>query len=315
MGKRICVVGAGKWGTNHIKSLHKLNALGGIVDLDKNKLDQFKAFGNNLVFCKSLDESFANNFDGYIVATPTSTHFTIAKQIIMNGKPLLVEKPLTLSLKEGKEIEKLLLSENGKLIVGHLLLFHPAIQKIDEIIKDDQIGNIQYIYSNRLNQGVVRKDENVFWSFAPHDIAIFQFLTNSFPDRINSIGGAFIREEIHDTTMTYLKYPNGIQGHIYVSWLHPFKEHRLVIIGTKGSIHFEDSLANKPLLLYKKNMNTSFDKDNIICDRVEYSESEPLMNQLSYFIDIINGKKINRVGIKDALEVLEILEKASQNLL
>ena len=315
MRKRICVVGAGKWGSNHIKSLHKLDALGGIVDSDMSKLDQFKALDNNLVFCKSLDESFANNFDGYIVATPTSTHFTIAKQIIMNSKPLLVEKPLTLSLKEGKKIEKLLLSEDVKLIVGHLLLFHPAIQKINEIIKDDQIGQIQYIYSNRLNQGVVRNDENVFWSFAPHDIAIFQLLTNSFPDRINSIGGAFIQKGIHDTTMTYLKYPNGIQGHIYVSWLHPFKEHRLVIIGTKGSIHFEDSLVNKPLLLYKKNMKTAFNRDNIICDRVEYNNSEPLMNQLSYFIDIIDGKKITKVGIKDALEVLEILEKASQNLI
>ena len=140
------------------------------------------------------------------------------------------------------------------------------------------------------------------------------FFSNSFPSNVLSVGGAFLQKNIHDTTITYLKYPNGIEGHIYVSWLHPFKEHRLVIIGTKGSIHFEDSLTNKPLLLYKKNMKTSFDKDNINCDKVEYNNSEPLMNQLSYFIDIIDGKEITQVGIKDALEVLGILEKASENL-
>ena len=218
---------------------------------------------NNCQVYQNLDDENINKYDGFIIATNPSSHFSLAKKVILKGKPVLVEKPLTMDFKSSKILCDLASERNVNLMVGHILLFHPAFQKMKELVDGGKVGEIQYIYSNRLNQGVVRKDENVFWSFAPHDIAIFQFLTNSFPDRINSIGGAFIREEIHDTTMTYLKYPNGIQGHIYVSWLHPFKEHRLVIIGTKGSIHFEDSLVNKPLLLYKKNMKTSFDKDNI----------------------------------------------------
>ena len=119
------------------------------------------------------------------------------------------------------------------MIVGHLLLFHPAIIKIKSMIDKGDIGKIQYIYSNRLNLGKVRKNENVVWSFAPHDIALFQYFTDSFPKQVDSMGGDFLQKGVHDTTITYLKYPKKIHGHIYVSWLHPFKEHRLVIIGSK----------------------------------------------------------------------------------
>ena len=134
--------------------------------------------------------------------------------------------------------------------MGHLLLFHPAILKMKAMIEDGIIGDIQYMYSNRLNLGVVRKEENVFWSFAPHDIALFQWLTDSYPININTQGMDILQNGIHDTTITTLEYPNKLMTHIYVSWLHPFKEHRIVIIGSKGMISFEDSIAGKPLIFY-----------------------------------------------------------------
>ena len=312
----ICVVGAGKWGTNHISTLCELGVKTGIAEKNKlNKVNINKLFPNLASF-DSVDDTFQENFDGYIVATPPTTHFEIAKKILLNDKPVLVEKPLVISTQEGEKLLSILQETNGRLIVGHLLLFHPAIIKMKELIDGGIIGNVQYLYSNRLNLGVVRKEENVFWSFAPHDISLFQYFSDSFPNEINSSGGAFLQKGIFDTTITYIKYPNGIQGHIYVSWLHPFKEHRLVIIGTKGTLHFEDSSKTKPLLFYEKESQKG--EKLLIKNKsprlIEYDLELPLVNELNYFIGIINGNPIQKANIHDGLDVIKILEMATKSL-
>ena len=250
---RICVIGAGRWGINHINTLLELGVLGGVVDIDFEKIKNIRENYPKVIFFDNVDDAIKENFDGFVVATPPNTHFEITKFILYNNKPVLVEKPLTLSLKEGQKIKTISDKLNGTLMVGHLLLFHPAIEKMKALIEENIIGDIQYIYSNRLNLGVVRKEENVFWSFAPHDISLFQYFNDSFPLEVYSDGGAFLQKNIHDSTITYLKYPNGVHGHIYVSWLHPFKEHRIVIIGSKGSLHFEDYPEKKLLFYEKKN--------------------------------------------------------------
>ena len=312
---KICVVGAGRWGTNHIKTLCDLGAKPGIVEKSKLKKENINKLFPNLVCFESIDDAFQQNFDGYIIATPPATHFNIAKKILLNGKPVLVEKPLVLSTQEGEKLSSILEETNGRLIVGHLLLFHPAIIKMKELIDRGIIGDVQYLYSNRLNLGVVRTEENVFWSFAPHDISLFQYFSNSFPDEINSSGGAFLQKGIFDTTITYIKYPNGMQGHIYVSWLHPFKEHRIVIIGTKGTLHFEDSSKTKPLLFYEKE---SQEGRLLIKNKsprlIEYDSELPLVNELNYFIGIINGNPIQKANINEGLDVIKILEMATQSL-
>ena len=178
---KICVIGAGKWGFNHIKTLFSLDISVGCVDIKLKQLEKIKSQFHQINCFSSIEESLKENFDGYIIATPALTHAELAKLIISNHKPVLVEKPLCLSVSESKEIKSLIIKHSGKLIVGHLLLFHPAIQKIKYMIDEGMIGEIQYIYSNRLNFGTVRKEENVFWSLAPHDISLFQFYTNSFP--------------------------------------------------------------------------------------------------------------------------------------
>ena len=312
------MIGAGKWGENHIKTLFQLDTIIGTVEIDNNKLKKIKSLFPEVICFNSLEESFNNEFDGYIIATPPSTHVELANILLSRRKPVLVEKPLALSTIEANQIYTTMQKYNGKLIVGHLLLFHPAIIKMKSMVENGDIGNMQYIYSNRLNLGVVRKEENVFWSFAPHDIALFQFFTNSFPTKVTSMGGAYIQRNIHDTTITYFNYPNGIQGHIYVSWLHPFKEHRLVIIGSKGSLHFEDSVVNKPLLYYEK---INFDNDdfqllqNKPAKKIEYEFEFPLLVELKYFIDIIKGKQsIKMSNIQEGMNVIKILEMASNSL-
>ena len=312
---KICVIGAGKWGANHVKTLFSMNISVGCVDINLNQLQKIKSQFHQLNCFSSIEESFKENFDGYIISTPAFTHAKLAKLILSINKPVLVEKPLCTSVSEAKEIKSILKKNDGKLIVGHLLLFHPAIQKIKSMIDEGRIGEIQYIYSNRLNFGTVRTEENVFWSFAPHDISLFQFFSNSFPSKIFSMGGDYLQKNIHDTTLTYIKYPNGIQGHIYVSWLHPFKEHRLVVIGSKGSVHFEDSTINKPLLFYEKDHAQDIQlMKNKIPKKIEYKSVLPLENELKYFIEAINGNPIKIANIDQGMDVIKILEIASDSL-
>ncbi len=313
---KICVIGAGEWGLNHIKTLLDLNISVSCVDINKNKLKKAKLLFPGIITFSSVEESLSFNYNGYVIASPPSTHSELAKLLISKNKPVLVEKPLSLSVKESIEIKSFIDKFDGRLIVGHLLLFHPAIIKIKSMINQGSIGKIQYIYSNRLNLGTVRSHENVFWSFAPHDISLFQYFTSSYPLEVFSIGGDLLQKNIHDTTITYLKYPKKIQGHIYVSWLHPFKEHRLVIIGSKGTLHFEDSIESKPLLFYEKDSsaNNNLSLKNKTPIKIEYESEMPLKNELIYFIDIINGSQIKKANIDEGIDVIKILESASQSL-
>jgi len=186
------------------------------------------------------------------------------------------------------------------------------------MIDKGEIGELQYLYSNRLNLGKVRTEENVFWSFAPHDIAIFQYLTDSFPIKINANGSTFLQEGIPDSTMTQLEYENGVKGHIFVSWLHPFKEHRLVVIGSHGMLSYEDSSNDKLLKFYKKrylmNQNNPIKDDGEI-NIIEFDKKQPLELELKYFIDHLDGSKVNISNGNNALEVVKILEDATNSLL
>ena len=316
--KRICVIGGGSWGKNHIRTLNELGSLCAVVDNSKTVISELSNIYPDCKFFKNINETIQFDYDGYIVATPPNTHYEIAKTIINLKKPLLVEKPITLNLKDALELNKLAKANKVNLYVGHLLLFHPAYLKIKKMIENNSIGEIEYIYSNRLNLGTIRKDENVFWSFAPHDIALIQFFLKSFPSSITSNGSAIIRKNIHDSTITCLKYDNGVMAHIFVSWLHPFKEQRLVVIGSNAMITFEDSLDNKPLKLYTK----KFDFEKGIPEKIDgpitlidYENKMPLSEELEYFCNHLNGNKIKLSNGEHALRVTNILVSASKQLI
>jgi len=318
LSKNVCVVGAGYWGKNHIRILHELGFLGGIVESNKETLNRFAEQYPDVKGFLSLDEALQDkSFLGFTVATPAKTHYPVAKQAMEAGKHVLVEKPLALEKKHAEELIHLSEKNNVNLMVGHVLLFHPAIKKIKELINKGKIGKLQYIYSNRLNLGQVRTEENVFWSLAPHDISVFQYFTNSFPTSIHASGSAFLQEGIHDSTLTQLKYPSGVEGHIFVSWLHPFKEHRLVVIGTEAMITFEDSSEGNPLKLYAKKI----DMENGIPEKIDgpvtlidYEQKMALTEELQYFVSHLDGKKPNIANGQHALEVTKILIIANKQL-
>lgn len=314
------IIGAGRWGINHVRTADQLlgDKLKFVCDFNTEASEKIKAISSEIPFTTRFEDILENpEINAVIIATPAETHYEVAKKALLNGKNVLVEKPITLISGEARELVALAEKTGRKLMVGHVLLYHPAVKKIKEMIGENKIGKLQYIYSNRLNLGSVRSEENILWSFAPHDISVIQYLLDSNPVYVDAKGAAILQHEIEDTTITYLSYPGDIYAHIFVSWLHPFKEQRLVIIGDEGMFVFEDSLKTEKLKFYPKgfrNVNGALEKFDGDFEVVEFENLSPLTEEQKHFFNsIINDEKPLTDGVH-AVEVLEILEKAQSCL-
>ena len=317
---KLAIMGAGRWGINHVKTAHELlkGNLKIVCDIDKKKEREVKLISQSIKFDTDLNLVFDDKeINTVIVATPAETHFELAKKSLIKNKNVLVEKPITLLTAEAEELIELSHQQQKKLMVGHVLLYHPAINKLKNMITDGTIGKVQYIYSNRLNLGSVRSEENILWSFAPHDISIIQYLLEHKPINIDAYGASFLQNKIEDTTLTYLRYPDNIHAHIFVSWLHPFKEHRLVVIGNKGMIVFEDSLSQNKLKYYPKGFTkinhelTKFEGD---FETIDFDNLSPLEEEQKHFFNSIINNQEPLTNGDHALEVLKILEEAQKKL-
>jgi len=316
----LAIIGAGRWGKNHVKTANGLLNPAQITVCDFSEKAREVVNGINPKINFTTDfYSVINNkeINAVIIATPAETHFKIAKQALEAGKNVLVEKPITLVPEEAEELLNLSLSLNLKLMVGHVLLFHPAVLRIKTGIEKGEIGKLQYIYSNRLNLGAIRSEENALWSFAPHDISVIQYLVGDNPTAIQANGGAFVQQGIEDSTLTVLTYPNNVKAHIFVSWLHPFKEQRMVIIGDKGMYVFEDSLKTEKLKFYKKgfeNKDGVIEKFDADYEVIEFESKMPLAEEQKHFYESIINNTTPRTDGKHALEVLEILDLATKRI-
>ncbi len=316
----LAIIGSGKWGFNHVRTAMSLLDSSKVIVCDindsvKDKLDEL-----------SIDVKFSTNFEEIlkddeisciIIATPAETHYNLAKQCLLNGKNILVEKPITLYASEAQELYDISKEKSLVLMVGHVLLYHPAILKIKEMLDEGNLGRLQYIYSNRLNLGTIRSEENILWSFAPHDISIIQFLAGNNPVEVYAKGASFLQHEIEDTTLTFLRYPDNVSAHIFVSWLHPFKEQRLVVIGDKGMVVFEDSLEKEKLKYYKKGLQKVegvLEKFDFEYEVIEIDNKMPLAEEQKHFFECVDQGKVPLTDGKHAVEVLKILEESQKNL-
>ncbi len=315
MTKKICVIGGGRWGQNHIRTLFQMGNLGGIVEANPRRLEellsQYPVQGFN-----DLEAAVQSGFDGYTIAAPAPLHYSIAKELLLKGQNVLVEKPLTLSSEEALDLVETADRNDARLMVGHVLLFHPAIRKIKELIDNDKIGKLHYIYSNRLNLGTVRTEENVFWSLAPHDVSILDYFVGNPAVSIQAQGQKFLQKNVYDSTLTQLVYPDNVHGHVFASWLHPFKEHRLVVIGSKGMLSFEDSSKDKNIVFYNKRVDLEDGNPVIKTDPdeiIHYEKKMPLTEEITYFVENLD-KKIEIADGKSGYEVVKVLEKVQQLL-
>lgn len=305
---KVAVIGYGYWGKNHARVLDELGVLSGVFDLEVSK-DKNASYN----FFSSIDEVIHSS-NAAVIATPATTHYSIANKLI-SELDLLIEKPMSMSTSECDDLLTKSKKSEKLIMVGHQLHFHPAILKIKDFVNNDVLGNIKWIYSNRLNMGKIRSEENVLWSFAPHDISLILDFVKSEVNEINIQGTNIINNGIEDTTLTTLTFENGVRGHIFVSWFHPFKEQRFVLVGEKGTFVFTDSSEKNKLVLYQ----TKFDSDSLTINEhesqnIEFETSEPLKNQAKYFIDCINSRNCDINSGLHGKKVVEVLEKSTQLL-
>jgi UDP-2-acetamido-3-amino-2,3-dideoxy-glucuronate N-acetyltransferase len=317
---RLGIIGCGRWGINHVKTAHALlgENLSGVADADPAAARKICEISPSIRFTPLADDLIDDPaVNCIVVATPAETHYAIATRCLEHGKHVLVEKPITMHSTEAKALIRLARRNDCRLMVGHVLLYHPAVIEMKKAICNGKIGKLEYLYSNRLNLGAIRSEENILWSFAPHDISVIQLLVGAKPLAVETHGARFLQNRIEDTTLTYMKYPNNVHAHIFVSWLHPFKEQRLVVIGDEGMLVFEDSQPADKLKYFHNGFHKTsggFVKFTGNFESIPFDQVQPLEQEHRHFYHCIETQTTPLTDGAHALEVLEILEQAQRRL-
>jgi UDP-2-acetamido-3-amino-2,3-dideoxy-glucuronate N-acetyltransferase len=290
------------------------------MDASSEILRKWQQEYKDTAFTADVNDILQNpRITGVVIASPAFMHAEMTKQCLLAGKDVLVEKPMALEVAEGEELLRIAEEKGRILMVGHILHYHPAVIKLKELVDAGELGDIRYIYSNRLNIGKLRTEENVWWSFAPHDISlILMFMSGQEPLRVDASGGAYVNKDLFDTTMTTLEFANGVKGHIFVSWLHPFKEQKLVVVGSEKMAVFDDVSAQK-LHIFPHRID--FVNGSIPVAHkaesytVDFQAKEPLREELSHFLHCMKTRHQARTDGHEGLKVLRILAAAERSLM
>ncbi len=319
MNRTIALIGAGNWGRNHLRNLLQMGALHSVMDSEAAVLEARKQEFPAVHFTAELNDVVNNpEVKGVVIAASAAMHYRLTKECLLAGKDVLVEKPLALTVEEGEELLEIAASEQRVLMVGHVLQYHSAVIKLKELVDDGTLGKIRYIYSNRLNIGKLRTEENVLWSFAPHDISlILMLMGGEDPVKVHAHGGAYLSPDIYDTTLTSLEFKSGVKSHIFVSWLHPFKEQKLVVVGSEQMAVFDD-ISKEKLFLYPHKIKWEMGKipvaEKADFQVVDLELKQPLHEELLHFVDCVKTRKAPKTDGLEGLKVLRILEQAEQSL-
>jgi UDP-2-acetamido-3-amino-2,3-dideoxy-glucuronate N-acetyltransferase len=314
---KVAVIGCGYWGKNIVRNFHELGALRWVCDLKSELADEaarkYKVRSAN----DPADVLADPAVEAVAIAAPASEHYELARRCLLANKHVFVEKPLALHLEDGRKLVELARSRDRLLMVGHILQYHPAILKLKELITQGELGKINYIYSSRLNLGKLRTEENILWSFAPHDISAILFLLDEMPAKVASQGGTYLNPQIADTTLTTCEFPSGVKAHIFVSWLHPFKEQKLAIVGGKKMAVFDDTETERKLVLYSHRIDwlarvPVAHKDG--GEVVPLAAEEPLRHECEHFLHCIATGETPRTDGENGVQVLQILEACGRSL-
>jgi UDP-2-acetamido-3-amino-2,3-dideoxy-glucuronate N-acetyltransferase len=314
----IAVIGAGDWGKNLVRNFAELNVLHTVCDTDVGKLETLCTRWPHVNVSTVLTAVLQNpEIEAVAIATPVTLHYPLAKAALNAGKDVFVEKPLALTVAEGEELRALSQRLNRILMVGHLLEYHPAVLRLKKLVNDGVLGKVQYIYSNRLNLGKIRKEENILWSFAPHDLSVILLLLNEMPLRVGCHGASYLHQSIADVTISTLEFPSGVQAHIFVSWLHPYKEQKLVVVGDKQMACFDDTVPEGKLKLFSHHIQW-IERVPVIqkaqAEVIETADVEPLREECEHFVACVAGRILPRTDAASGVRVLRILQACQQSL-
>lgn len=311
----VAVIGCGYWGKNLVRNFNALDSLRMVCDATDTGRNVAQELAPRANIVSDFQQVLASDVQGVAIATPAETHYSLVAQAIQAGKDVFVEKPLALTFEEGAHLVELARQYERMLVVGHVLEYHPAILKLRELIDSDELGKIQYIYSNRLSLGKIRREENILWSFAPHDVAVILRLVGSIPFQVIACGGNYIQPNIADVTITNMLFNNGVRAHIHVSWLHPFKEQRLVVIGNKKMASFDD--VAKKLVLYDQRVDVKEGEPIPVKgegEEISFADNEPLRQECQAFLNAMSTRVPAITDGESGLDVLNVLQAAQRSL-
>jgi UDP-2-acetamido-3-amino-2,3-dideoxy-glucuronate N-acetyltransferase len=315
---KIAIVGAGYWGANLVRVFHQLNVLDRICDFHLPRLQEvavkFPGVRVDSSFDAILDDP---DIDGVVIATPAESHYVLARRSLEAGKDVFVEKPLALKCEDAEELTGLAERKRRILMVGHLLEFHPAITRLQELVEAGELGRIEYIYSNRLNLGKVRREENALWSFAPHDISVILLLLKKLPIQVTATGGTYLQPNIADVTISTMLFDRGVRAHLFVSWLHPYKEQKLVVVGERRMAVFDDVRKTDKLQVYDKKIdlvNGQFVVEKPAARTISFPPDEPLLLECRHFLQCIQTRETPKTDGQDGWRVLKVLEASQRSL-
>ena len=322
---KVALVGCGYWGPNLARNFHQLPdaELVACCDLDLETLRQMEALYPARV-TSDFDAILSDpEIEAVALATPAGTHYELARQLLLAGKHLLVEKPLTTSSAEAEELISLARQKERVLMVGHVFEYNPAVLKIKDLIDDGQIGEVYYLYSNRVNLGRVQSDINALWSIAPHDISIALFLLEQMPTQVSARGAAYLNGRVEDVVFVTMFFPSDVMAHVQASWLDPSKVRRMTVVGSEKMIIYDDVASEGKVKIYDKGV---YRKGDAIYGEFQYrihsgditipkiNMSEPLRNECAHFVECVRSGATPRTDGENGLRVVRVLEAAQISL-
>ncbi|NOT35302.1 MAG: Gfo/Idh/MocA family oxidoreductase [Candidatus Eisenbacteria bacterium] len=322
----IAVVGTGDWGANLVRNFASLPGarLVAVCDADPERLQKSAALYPQARAVRSADDiASAPDVQGVVIAAPAVSHYAIARQMLEAGKDVYVEKPLTLEVAHAEELVALARHRERILMVGHLLLFHPAVRYLKDMVTRGELGELYYLYSQRVNLGKVRRDENALWSFAPHDLSVILHLIGEEPIDVVARGSAFLQSHIEDVVFVDLRFANGRMAHVHVSWLDPHKIRKFTVVGSRKMVVFDDMDASEKLRIYDKGVDRGGEvvsygdsltvrSGDILVPKL--SLQEPLRLECAHFVDCVRERREPLTDGANGLAVVRVLAAAQASL-
>lgn len=314
---KIALVGCGGWGKNLARNLAQLGVLAVVIDPATEAAGIAADLG--VRHSSALEDALTDgSCTAVVIATPAHTHFDVAMRAIAARKHVFVEKPIALSVGEGQEMGRAARAAGLVLMVGHILQYHPAFRRLLELVRDGALGQLRHIISNRMSLGRLREEENVLWSFAPHDISMVCALAGSVPHRARAVGSAFLSDAVEDVTTAHIRFENGLTAEVRSSWCHPRKNQSLILVGSAAMAVFDD-MRDWPEKLQLCTYSVDHTRNPAHLMRGEerfepVTPGEPLKLEMQHFLDCIAQGRNPITNSAEALAVLAVLQATQASL-
>ena len=321
---KLGVIGAGVWGKNHVRTVAGLAdaELAAVCDTDPKVRDRVaRQYPVTHVTANVVD--LLSRVDGVVVAAPAASHARIALQCVEAGKPCLVEKPFALTVRDAEAVARLAADRKVSVAVGHLLVFHPAVERLRALLQEGELGKIFYLYGLRVNLGQIRADENALWSFGPHDVSMALYLLDDQPIRVAAQGRSYLQPGVEDVVFLTMEFASGILAHVQLSWLDPHKERKLTVVGAKKMVVFDDMEPREKLRIYDKGVDRppeygsygeslAIREGDIFIPKIP--NIEPLAAELGHFVRVARDGEVPRASAADGVRVVRVLDAATRSL-